>query len=264
VLLPGQTDFLGDMYAFGAMLSFTIAHVAVIALRIRTRDDPEAFKVRPSLRFRGIDWPLFAVIGGLGTAAAWMVVVVQKAEARWAGLGWLAVGLAVYLVYRRYVLRVSLTETLRAPVIIGPGAALEYRNILVPVKPGRPSEAAIDLASRLAADRGASIAAVSVVVVPLELPLDTRLEDEEGAAHEALDAAAAIAELYGVPVTERLVRARRAGRAIVDEAISRQSEIIVMGAPRAEGRRAVFSDTVDFVLKHAPCRVMVAAGRKAA
>jgi basic amino acid/polyamine antiporter, APA family len=264
VLLPGQTDFLGDMYAFGAMLSFTIAHVAVIALRIRSRDDAEAFKVRPSLRFRGIDWPLFAVVGGLGTAAAWVVVVIEKAEARWAGLGWLAVGLAIYLVYRRYVLHVSATETLRAPVIIGPAIALEYRNILVPVKPGRPSEAAIDLASRLATDRGASIAAVSVVVVPLELPLDTRLEDEEWAAHQALDAAAAIAELYGVPVTERLVRARHAGRAIVDEAISRQSEIIVMGAPRAEGRRAVFSDTVDFVLKHAPCRVMVAAGRKAA
>jgi APA family basic amino acid/polyamine antiporter len=264
VLLPGETDFLGDMYAFGAMLSFTIAHVAVIALRIRSRDDPEAFKVRPSLRFRGIDWPLFAVVGGLGTAAAWVVVVAQKAEARWAGLGWLAVGLVVYVVYRRYVLHASVTETLRAPVIIGPGAALEYRNILVPVKPGRPSEAAIDLASRLAADRGASIAAVSVVVVPLELPLDTRLEEEERAAYQALDAAAAIGELYGVPVTERLVRARHAGRAIADEAISRQSEIIVMGAPRAEGRRAVFSDTVDFVLKHAPCRVMVAAGRKAA
>jgi nucleotide-binding universal stress UspA family protein len=149
-------------------------------------------------------------------------------------------------------------------VIIGPGAALEYRNILVPVKPGRPSEAAIDLASRLAADRGASIAAVSIVVVPLELPVDTRLEEEEQAALHALDAAAAIGELYGVPVTERLVRARHAGRAIVDEATSRQSEIIVMGAPRSEGRRAVFSDTVDFVLKHAPCRVMVAAGRRAA
>jgi APA family basic amino acid/polyamine antiporter len=264
VLLPGETTFLGDMYAFGAMLSFTIAHVAVIALRIRTRDDPEAFKAWPNLRFRGIDWPLFALVGGLGTAAAWLVVVIQKPGARWAGLTWLAVGLGGYVLYRRYVLRQSLTETLRAPVIIGPGVALEYRNILVPVKPGRPSEAAIDLASRLAADRGASIAAVSIVVVPLELPVDTRLEEEEQAALHALDAAAAIGELYGVPVTERLVRARHAGRAIVDEATSRQSEIIVMGAPRSEGRRAVFSDTVDFVLKHAPCRVMVAAGRRAA
>src|SRR5947209_3885366 len=178
VLLPGQTAFLGDMYAFGAMLSFTIAHVSVIALRVRTRD-PEAYKARPSLRVRGVDWPLFAVFGALGTGIAWLVVVVQKSGPRWAGLGWLAVGLVAYVVYRRLVLREPLTVTLRAPVIIGPGAALEYRNILVPVKPGRTSEEAIDLASRLAADRGASIAALSVVVVPLELPLDTRLDEEE-------------------------------------------------------------------------------------
>jgi APA family basic amino acid/polyamine antiporter len=264
VLLPGETDFLGDMYAFGAMLSFTIAHVAVIALRVRTRHDEEAFKVWPNLRVRGVDWPLFAIFGGLGTGLAWIVVVVQKSGPRWAGLGWLVLGLVVYVTYRRFSVREPVTATLRAPVIIGPAVALEYRNILVPVKPGRPSEEAIDLACRLAADRGASIAAVSVVVVPLELPLDTQLEEEERLAYDALDAAAAIGELYGVSVTERLARARHAGRAIVDEAVRRQSEIIVMGAPRAHGRRAVFSDTVDFVLKHAPCRVMVAAGRRAA
>jgi APA family basic amino acid/polyamine antiporter len=264
VLLPGETDFLADMYAFGAMLSFTIAHVSIIAMRVHTRDDPEVFRLRPSLRVWGVDWPLFALFGGLGTGIAWLLVVLQKPGARWVGLAWVVVGLAVYIAYRRLVVHEPLTETVRAPVIIGPAVALEYRNILVPVKPGRSSEAAIDLASRLAADRGASIAAVSVVVVPLELPLDTRLEEEEKAADRALDAAAAIGELYGVPVTERLVRARHAGRAIVDEAISRQSEIIVMGAPRSEGRRAVFSDTVDFVFKHAPSRVMVAAGRRAA
>jgi APA family basic amino acid/polyamine antiporter len=264
VLLPGQTDFLGNMYAFGAMLSFTIAHVSVIALRMSTRDDPEAFKVRPSLRFRGVDWPLFAIFGGLGTGIAWIVVVVQKPGPRWAGLGWLVIGLIGYVVYRRRVLHEPLTTTLHAPMIIGPAIALEYRNILVPVKPGRASEEAIDLACRLAADRGASIAALSVVVVPLDEPLDTRLEEEERMADEALDVAAAIAELYGVKFTERLVRARHAGRAIVDEATRRQSEIIVMGAPRGGRGRGVFSETVDFVLKHAPSRVMVVAGRMAA
>jgi basic amino acid/polyamine antiporter, APA family len=264
VLLPGQTAFLGDMYAFGAMLSFTIAHLAVIALRVRAGRHDEGFKARPNLRVRGVDWPLFAIFGALGTGIAWLVVVVQRTGPRWAGLGWLAVGLLGYVVYRRFVLRASLTETLRAPVIIGKAIALEYRNILVPVKPGRASEEAIDVACRLAADRGASLAAVSAVVVPLELPLDSRLEGEEQLAYEALDAAAAIAELYGVTATERLIRARHAGRAIVDEAVRRHSEIIVMGAPRADRGRGVFSDTVDFVLKHAPTRVMVVAGRKAA
>ena len=264
VLLPGKTDFLGDMYAFGAMLSFTIAHLSVIALRAQTRNDPEAFKVRPSLRVRNVDWPLFAIFGAFGTGAAWLVVVIQKPGARWAGLTWLVIGLIGYFVYRRVVLREPLTATLRAPVIIGPAVALEYQNILVPVKPGRTSEEAIDLACRLAAVRGAAIAALSVVVVPLDLSLDTQLEEEERAADDALDVAAAIAELYGVKFTERIVRARHPGRAIVDDAKRRQSEIIVMGAPRGGRGRGVFSDTVDFVLKHAPSRVMVVAGRRAA
>jgi len=201
----------------------------------------------------------------LGTGAAWVVVVVQKPDARWTGLAWIALGLLTYAVYRRYVVHLPLRETVRAPVVIGRALALEYRSILVPVKPGRMSQEALDVACRLATQRRATIAALAVVVVPLEMPLDSTLPDEEAEAYKVLDAARAIGELYGVDVIERLVRARSAGRAIVDEAARRGTEIIVMGAPRRDRpRRTIFSDTVDFVLKHAPCRVMVAAGRKAA
>jgi len=265
VLLPGKTTFLGDMYAFGAMLSFTIAHASIIALRVKRRDREMRFRARPNLRVGGVDWPLFAIFGGLGTAAAWLVVVVQKADARWVGFGWLILGLILYAVYRRYVVHAPLRETVRAPILIGPAIALEYRSILVPVKPGRESEEAIDFACRLAAERRSSIAAVSVVVVPLELPLDAELPEAEAAANEALDAAVAIGELYGVDVIGRLLRARSAGRAIVREAERRQTEIIVIGAPRADRpQRAIFSETVDFILKNAPSRVMVVAGKKAA
>jgi basic amino acid/polyamine antiporter, APA family len=265
VLLPGKTTFLGDMYAFGAMLSFTIAHASVIALRVKRRQREMRFRARPNLRIGDVEWPLFAIFGGLGTAAAWLVVVVQKADARWVGFGWLGLGFILYAVYRRHVVHAPLRETVRAPVLIGPAIALEYRSILVPVKPGRESEEAIDFACRLAAERGSSIAAVSVVTVPLELPLDAELAEAEAAANEALDSAVAIGELYGVDVVGRLLRARKPGRAIVREAERRQTEIIVLGAPRS-GRpgRAIFSDTVDYILKNAPCRVMVVAGRKAA
>jgi APA family basic amino acid/polyamine antiporter len=265
VLLPGKTTFLGDMYAFGAMLSFTIAHASVIALRVERRDREMRFRARPNLTIGGVSWPLFAIFGGLGTAAAWIVVVVQKDAARWVGLGWLIFGLIVYTVYRRYVVHAPLRQTLRAPVLIGPAIALEYRSILVPVKPGRESEEAIDFACRLAAERGSAIAAVSVVTVPLELPLDAEMPEEEVAANEALDAAIAIGELYGVDVIGRLLRARSPGRAIVREAERRETEIIVLGAPRSDRmQRGIFSETVDYILKNAPCRVMVAAGRKAA
>jgi APA family basic amino acid/polyamine antiporter len=265
VLLPGKTTFLGDMYAFGAMLSFTIAHAAVVALRVKRREREMRFRARPNVTVAGVSWPLFAIFGGLGTAAAWIVVIVQKDAARWVGLAWLIFGLIFYAVYRRYVVHAPLRETLRAPVLIGPAIALEYRSILVPVKPGRESEEAIDFACRLAAERGSAIAAVSVVTVPLELPLDADMPDGEAAADDALDAAIAIGELYGVDVIGRLLRARSPGRAIVREAERRDTEIIVLGAPRPERmRRGIFSETVDYILKNAPCRVMVAAGRKAA
>jgi len=264
VLLPGKTTFLGDMYAFGAMLSFTIAHASIIALRVKRRGRETRFEARPNLKIGDVDWPLFAIFGGLGTAAAWLVVVVQKNDARWVGLGWLVIGLIFYTVYRRYVVHAPLRETVRAPTLIGPAIALEYRSILVPVKPGRESEEAIDFACRLAAERRASIAAVCVVVVPMELPLDAELPEAEAAADEALDSAVAIGELYGVDVVGRLLRARSPGRAIVREAERRQTEIIVLGTPRSERpQQAIFSQTVDYILKNAPSRVMVVAGKKA-
>jgi basic amino acid/polyamine antiporter, APA family len=264
-LLSGQVDFLGRMYAFGAMLSFTIAHVAVVALRVRRRDEELPWRARPNLTIRGISWPLFAIVGGLGTGAAWLVVVVQDAPTRYAGLAWLIVGFVFYPLYRRK-LGEPLRKTVRAPVVIM-AAQLEYRNILVPVAPGYPSDEAMDVACRLARERGARIVAMTVIHVPLELPLDAYLPDEVEEANEQLDEARAIGESYGVNVIARIVRARNSGRAIVDEATRRSAEIIVMGGPRrvrlATGRRAIFGDTVDFVLKHAPIRVMVAAGSTA-
>jgi APA family basic amino acid/polyamine antiporter len=268
VLLPGKTDFLSTMYSFGAMLSFTVAHAAVIQLRRRRAGEELAFRARPNFRWRGVDWPLFALVGGIGTALSWVDIVVQYPSTRYAGFAWLAIGFGVYLVYRRRILHAPLTETIRAPVQIGPAQALEYRNILVPVAPGYASEEAMDVACRLAQERRARIVAVSVVEVSLELPVDAYLPEAVDAANRELDEVGAIGESYGVTVIPRLTRARHAGRAIVDEAARRESEIIVMGGPRrvrlAAGRRAIFGDTVDFVLKHAPCRVMVVAGRQAA
>jgi basic amino acid/polyamine antiporter, APA family len=267
VLLPGKTEFLGTMYSFGAMLSFTVAHLSVIQLRRRYPDEELAFTARPNLRFRGVNWPLFAFFGGTATALAWLVVVVQSPGTRYAGLGWLVAGFAIYIGYRKLVVGVSLTETVRAPVLIGPAAELEYRNILVPVAPGYPSDEAMDLACRLAAERRAAIVAMTAVELPLELPLDAYLPDEVEEANRQLDEARAIGDAYGVKVIGRIARTRNAGRAIVDEATRRGSEIIVMGGPRRmrlrAGRRAIFGDTVDFVLRHAPCRVMVAAATEA-
>jgi APA family basic amino acid/polyamine antiporter len=250
------------MYAFGALLSFTIAHASVIALRAKHRDSELEWKARPNITIRGVSWPVFAIVGGLGTGIAWLVVVVQDAPTRYAGLAWLVAGFVFYPLYRRR-LGLPLTTTRRAPVPLGPALALEYRSILVPIVAGPQSREAVEVAARLATERAGQIVLLRVVVVPLELPLDADLTEQLEEADRLLDDARAIASPYGVRVVERVVRARNAGRAIVDEADRRATEIIVLGARRG-GYKTIFGPTVEYVLKNAPSRVMVAAGRKAA
>jgi APA family basic amino acid/polyamine antiporter len=211
---------------------------------------------------RGVSWPLFALVGGLGTGAAWLVVVVQDAATRWAGLAWIAIGFVLYAVYRRRYVREPMHATVRAPAAFGPALALEYRRLLVPTVAGQPSDNALDVACGLAAERRSQIIALTVIEVPLDLPLSADLPGEEERSNRELDEAQAIGDSYGVTVVDRLVRARSAGEAIVEEAERRGTEIIVLGSPRrvlATGGRGVFGSTVDYVLKHAPCRVMVAA-----
>jgi APA family basic amino acid/polyamine antiporter len=218
------------------------------------------------VRWRGIDWPVFAVVGGLGTAIAWLVVVVQDPPTRWAGLAWLAIGLVTYTVYRRRFVKLPLRETVRAPaIILGPGLEIAYRTIVVPVLRTAESEEALVAAARLASERGATIAIVHVIEVPLDKPLDADLPAEEAQADDLLDEARALVESYGVRAVTRIVRARRASQAIIDEAVSRNADLIVVGSSR-RGRRGapIFGRNVDEILKRSPCRVLVAAGRRAA
>jgi APA family basic amino acid/polyamine antiporter len=265
-LLPGQVDFLGTMYSFGAMLSFAIAHISVIALRYKRRDEELVFRGRPNIRIRGVDWPLFAFVGAFATGVAWIVVVWQTPDTRYAGLGWLAFGFVAYAIYRRRVVRAGLRETVRAPVVVlGPSLTIEYRTIVVPVVRSEESEEALVAAARLAAERRATVAVIHVIEVPLDLPLDVELPDAEADADEVLDNAAALVESYGVRAVTRLMRARAAGPTIVEEADRRNAELIVLGAPRVRpGRGRIFGGTVDYVLKHARTRVLIAAGRRAA
>jgi basic amino acid/polyamine antiporter, APA family len=267
VVLTGKTTFLGDMYAFGAMLSFTIAHASIVAMRYRFREQEVVFLARPNLRVRGVDWPLFAILGGLGTGLAWLAVVVQKPAARWAGLGWLAFGFAAFAVYRLRVVREPLARTVRAPVpVLGPSLVAEYRTIVVPVVRTAESEEALVAAARLAAERRAFVVVVTVVEVPLNLPLDAPLGEAVDRAEQVLDDSQAMLEQYDIRVITRLLRARRPGPAIVAEATARSAELIVVGAPRRRARtgQPIFGKTVDYILKSSATRVLVVAGKRAA
>jgi nucleotide-binding universal stress UspA family protein len=147
----------------------------------------------------------------------------------------------------------------RAPTL----PALGFSRIVVAVTDHRESELAVDVGCRLARDRGATITAVAAIEVPVELPLDCHMEPEDAKAQELLERARLTAESYGVKAAVRMVRTREAATAILDELDRQRAELAILGATAAPRRRATkLGRTVETVLKHAPCRVMlVTAGR---
>ena len=173
LMLPGLTlhdrevNFLGTMYSFGAMLSFAIANISLIALRYRYRDAELAYKARPNFRFRGVDWPIFAIVGLFGTAAAWFSITIQESE---------HADRRLRLADRpdsrsssstaSASCKIPLRHTTHAPAEILPWQ-LEYRQILVPVFAEADVATAMNVACQLAAERRSRI----TVVAPLEVPL---------------------------------------------------------------------------------------------
>jgi nucleotide-binding universal stress UspA family protein len=131
-----------------------------------------------------------------------------------------------------------------------------YRRIVVPLGDEEESELGVALAAELAPEAGAAITAVVVIEVPAELPLEAHMHEEEGLARKALEKADAIAASRGVRLRSRIVRARARGEAIVAEAEAAGADLIVVRASRHPGT-ALFGRTVDYVLRHANCRVLV-------
>jgi basic amino acid/polyamine antiporter, APA family len=135
-----------------------------------------------------------------------------------------------------------------------------YQRILVPMKIGVIGEEVIATAIKLAEEEGAAVSALHVVRVPLEKPMDAELSDAEEQAEASLAEAKLLAAELGIEVEGTVVRARAIGEAIVDVAVEREADLIVMGSsPRWRRQSRFFSPTVDYVLRHAPCEVMVIA-----
>lgn len=283
LVIPADLDFLVGIYAFGALLAFTIAHLAVVALRFRQPDRPRPYRVPGNVRVRGRDVPLPAVAGALLGAAAFVSVVALHAGARWVGLAWLAGGIALYVTWRR----IDGNPLLRRVIV--PAQALrqerrarqEFGSILVPIT-GRPLDDDImQTAGRLAGtvrddvdEEGAVIEAVWVHEVPMSLPLDARLPEARIArARAALRRAKAVGEEYeGVHVSTAMVRARTVGQGIVNEARRRGVEAIVLAAEEPSRVRggallggagapqdAVVGEATKYVLRRAGCRVILTA-----
>ncbi len=135
---------------------------------------------------------------------------------------------------------------------------VEFHKILVSVRGTEADEEAIRLACRLAKKDKGKIYAVYVITIKRTLPLNAELESEIRKAEGMLDHIEGVAEEQDYEVETDLLQAREAGPAIVDEAVEREVDLILMGV--TYGRRfGQFSlgDVVPYVLKNAPCRVIL-------
>jgi APA family basic amino acid/polyamine antiporter len=247
--------FLASLYSFGVLLAFTAAQVAVVRLRFSHPEKRRPFRV--PLNVGRV--PVPSVVGAVLTAFVWILALATHAGARYGGPVWLAAGLLLYVLVRH-----GRGEGLRERVVSADEhlelTEAHYSRILVPMKLGPIGEEMIATAVKLAQERGASVEALHVIRVPMDKPLDAEMADEEERAAASLAEAGLLGSDHGVTVHGEVVRARSIGEAIVDHAKKRNVDLIVVGsAPRWRRQSRFFSPTVEYVLKKAPCEVLVVA-----
>jgi nucleotide-binding universal stress UspA family protein len=254
----GDPAFLASLYSFGVLIAFTAAQLAVVRLRMREPDLERPYRAWPNVSIRGHRVPVAALIGAPLTAAIFVLAMITHPGARYAGPVWLVAGLTVFVAVRR-TRRRGLFEQV-SPVGELPSST-EFERILVPMKLGDIGEEMVATAIALAKERGSAIEAITVVRVPRKFALEGELPPEVAARVDAsLEEARALGADHGVEVNGDVVRARSIGHAIVEEAERRDADLIVLGSsPRWRRQSRFFSPTVDFVLRNAPCEVLVVA-----
>jgi basic amino acid/polyamine antiporter, APA family len=256
IMIPGQAVFLGNIYAFGAMLSFTMAHAAVIALRVRYPDRPRPYRGPGEITILGRRLPLFAVVGGLGTGIAWVTVTVLHLDVAAAGVGWLALGMGVYVFYRRrHGLDLTTTVKVAIPKPVVDHEA-EYDSILTAFDEKRYEPEVLATALKLAARRRRGIHVLVTITVPNSVPLDADLPELERSAQSLIEQAKLQCGRRVSGHWEK-VRPGGAGRVIVDEARKMRARAIVMPLARDGSGGTLFGKSLETVLAERPCRVII-------
>jgi APA family basic amino acid/polyamine antiporter len=256
VTLPGEAKFLGSVYSFGALLSFTMAHFSVIRLRFIKPDFPRPYKGPGNVMWHGVDLPLFAIGGGFFTAVAFVVIVVLNPGVAAFGLGWLVLGVIIYTLFRRrHGLDLTSTHKVAIPQPVVDHEA-EYDSVLVPLGEGQYDESVVATAAKLAARKRRGIHVIALVTVPSALAIDAPMPEAEEQAASLIEQARVQAGARVSGHVER-VRSGQAGRRIIEEAVDMRAAAIVMPLPRRVDGASLFGKTLETVLAERPCRVII-------
>ena len=253
-IIPGQAVFLGNMYAFGAMLSFTIAHASVVRLRIVDPDRERPYRGPGNVRIMGRQLPVFALLGGTGTFLAFVTVTALHLTVAAAGVGWLALGVGVYIVYRRRQQLDLVTTTKVDMQRPATERDTEYDTVLVAFTEHGYAREVMATAGRIAARRRGGIHVLVTIEVPSTSPIDALMPEQEAAAQSLIEEAK-VQVGRGVSGQWVKVRAGQTGRRIVQEAREMSATAIVM--PVKAGSGGGLSRTLETVLRERPCRVIL-------
>jgi basic amino acid/polyamine antiporter, APA family len=285
LVIPTNVKLLAGIYAFGATLAITIAHLSIIRLRIKEPDRNRPYRIPLGFAWGRAELPLPAILAALLSGLAFVSVLAYHSTARWVGLGWMAFGLTFYVVYRKVFEGTTLTKRVSVPehALTKQVPEVGFRNILVPVCGTALDDDIVATAGRLAAaeqaesgkdEEDALLEVVYVIEVPLTLPLDAALPPErEDEAQRALQRAREVGEEYAdVGVSTELIRARKVGAGIVEAARRSRAEAIVIGGEPptkirggamiggiGAAKPAEIGAATEYVLKKAPCRVLLTA-----
>jgi APA family basic amino acid/polyamine antiporter len=260
LVLPGNTNFLANLYSFGAMLSFTIAHLSVIALRVKQPDRYRPYRAPWNFNWRGNPVPLTAVIGAVGTGVAFLSVIALHTEARIIGTIWILVGLGGYLLYRRHLgLRPGELTKFRHEERPLDFLEVSYKSALVPIFGSEINSDAMRRAASVV-DPDAFVEALYVLQVPTSHELPEGFAEQEYEARCALDVARLQAKALGLKVRVKLIRSRSPGKSIVEEASDRGSDLIYISTEHAPSNERVLGPTTRYILAKRPCRVIVEGG----
>jgi basic amino acid/polyamine antiporter, APA family len=257
LIVPGKTDFLGNLYSFGAMLSFTTAHVAVLALRVKEPDRERPYRAPLNFAWRGKVLSLTPILGAAGTFVAWLSVVALHVEARTVGIGWMVAGLVGYVVYRRRQ-GLDLTTSVRIERGVRPPdfTELAYRSALVPIFGTDVDGDALKAAAKLV-DGEATVDALYLLPVPPQLSLEAGLEREEEQGRSVLEAARIAGKQRGVRVRTGLLRTRNPARTILDEARRLNVDVIYLSTVHAPASERPIGPVGAHLLAARPCRVVI-------
>ncbi len=225
----GKLVFLADLYNFGAMLAFFSAHTSLIVHRIKYPDIDRPFKIKCNIGWGKIKIPVTAILGAISTFSVWVLVVVTKPYGRILGFTWIALGLIMYLFYRRKK-DISAFGSVEVEKIKVLGLSdMRIKNILLPTR-GHLGTDTLQVGCAIAKMFGSKLTVIHVVEVPFMLPINANLKSLDEYSVNMLKKAEAIALDHGVEIELKSIQARSCVKAIISLTENKEYDLLILGA----------------------------------